>query len=264
MNRLEDLREWLLDRIDGSEETRGDDSLISHFINQIDAVPSEMGTIPDEERKKVMDAHLAATVEPKGCPTPGSCSAVEELADLKQRLLPQFQGRAQRAEHERDALLEQLIIHRTTIANLHGEINKMQNAAPSATGEPVAWMYDESGERMFGHPDGYRPTNAVPLYAAPVEVGTTEEIDELGKYDNEPCGESITLRRQWWSGGTWLEKGDRVVVLRPRMKGEPVDHGYDRTASLNEGQYVCTCPAGNVLHEKTCATRRPDARGPRG
>jgi len=119
MNRLEDLREWLLDRIDGSEETRGDDSLISHFIRQIDALPSEMGTIPTVEREKVMEAHRLAekaTVEPRGCPTPGSCSAVEELADLKQRLLPQFQGRAQRAEHERDALLEQLIAARSATA----------------------------------------------------------------------------------------------------------------------------------------------------
>lgn len=128
MAKLEDLREWLTAKIDGGEEMRGEDSLISHFINQIDALPSEIA-------------------EPRGCPTPGACSAVAELADLKQRLLPQFAGRAERAEHERDALLEQLI------------------AARSATGEPVAWMYEENGERMFGHPDGYRPTNAVPLYA---------------------------------------------------------------------------------------------------
>ncbi len=124
---LYDLREWLLNRIDGSEETRGDDSLISHFIRQIDALPSEIA-------------------EPRGCPTPGSCSAVAEIADLKQRLLPQFQGRAQRAEHERDAMLEQLIVHRTANANLHDEINKMRNAlAPSATGAPdrpdwALWM----------------------------------------------------------------------------------------------------------------------------
>ena len=37
--------------------------------------------------------------------------------------------------------------------------------APSATAAPVAWMYEEAGEKMFGHPDGYRPKNAVPLYA---------------------------------------------------------------------------------------------------
>jgi hypothetical protein len=43
------------------------------------------------------------------------------------------------------------------------------DAAPSATGAPVAWMYEEDGERMFGHPDGYRPKDAVPLYAAPVD-----------------------------------------------------------------------------------------------
>jgi len=67
-----------------------------------------------------------AEVEPRGCPTPGSCSAVAELADLKQRLLPQYLGRAQRAEHERDGMLEQLIVHRTTIANLHDVIDGMR------------------------------------------------------------------------------------------------------------------------------------------
>ena len=123
MAKLEDLREWLTDRIDGSEETRGEDSLISHFINQIDALPSsEMG---------------AVGLEPRGCPTPGACSAVDELADIKQRLLPQYVGRAERAErdrdaaqvaavaaerdarfakHERDAMLEQLIEARSATA----------------------------------------------------------------------------------------------------------------------------------------------------
>ena len=144
-----------------------------------------------EENRELIAKHRA-TVEPKGCPTPGSCSAVAEIADLKQRLLPQANGRAERAEKarqmavvERDEMLEQLIVRRTAIANLHEEINGMRGAAP-------------------------------------VEVAqTSEEIDVLGKYDNEPCGEGITLRRQWWSGGTWLEKGDRVVVLRPRMKQQP-------------------------------------------
>ena len=83
MAKLEDLREWLMSRIDGSEETRGEDGLVSDFIRQIDA----------------QDA---------------------ELADLKQRLLPQFAGRAQRAEHERDALLEQLIEARSATAVDHG------------------------------------------------------------------------------------------------------------------------------------------------
>lgn len=191
--RFEDLREWLMSQIDGSEETRGDDGLISDFIRQIDALPLEMGTIPDAERKKVMDAQLASmpsvnpaeeyahrnplggvarvfesmalriragepyadvledygyqqihglggvqsgattTVEPKGCPTPGSCSAVAELADLKQRLLPQFAGRAQRAEHERDAMLEQLIEARSAIQQSYG----------------CLWRYTGSSNPMF-------------------------------------------------------------------------------------------------------------------
>ena len=101
---LEDIRCWLLEQIDGGEEVKGHDSMLSTYINTIDnalaALSSEMG----------------ATVEPRGCPTPGSCSAVAEIADLKQRLLPQFQGRAQRAEHERDEMLEQLIAARSATA----------------------------------------------------------------------------------------------------------------------------------------------------
>ena len=34
--------------------------------------------------------------------------------------------------------------------------------------EPVAWMYfDSDGDAIFGHPNGYRPDDAVPVYTAP-------------------------------------------------------------------------------------------------
>lgn len=184
MAKLEDLREWLTDRIDGGEEMRGEDGLISHFINQIDALPSEIaeprgcptpgacscpGTIPDTERKKIMTAHMLAEsiVERGAVDTPVTDAVVKmmeagwlslgssapgavkplvetmermerELIDLKQRLLPQFQGRAQRAErdrdaaqvaavaaerdarfakHERDAMLEQLMVAEKRVAD---------------------------------------------------------------------------------------------------------------------------------------------------
>jgi len=110
---LEDIRCWLLDRIDGSEETKGDDGLISDFIRKLDALSSEMGAIG---------------LEPRGCPTPGSCSAVAELADLKQRLLPQFQGRAQRAEHERDAMLEKLIAAQKVISEMTAGVSEWAQA----------------------------------------------------------------------------------------------------------------------------------------
>lgn len=45
MNQLEDLREWLTAKIDGSEETRGEDGLISHFINQIDALEDRVRSL---------------------------------------------------------------------------------------------------------------------------------------------------------------------------------------------------------------------------
>ena len=45
MAKLEDLREWLTAKIDGGEETRGEDSLISHFINQIDAMDDQVRSL---------------------------------------------------------------------------------------------------------------------------------------------------------------------------------------------------------------------------
>ena len=124
--KLEDLREWLLDRIDGGEEMRGEDGLISDFIRQIDALPSEMGTIPSDPAAATPITDAIVRVMQAGWLSLGSSApgairplveALEvferENADLKQRLLPQFAGRAQRAEHERDALLEQLIAARS-------------------------------------------------------------------------------------------------------------------------------------------------------
>ena len=132
MAKLEDLREWLLDRIDGGEETRGEDGLISDFIRQIDALPSEMGTIPsDPAATPVTDAvvkMMEAGWLSLGSSAPGAVRPLvetmeqmeRELADLKQRLLPQFQGRAERAEkarqmaeHERDSVVEELIALRS-------------------------------------------------------------------------------------------------------------------------------------------------------
>ena len=91
MNQLYELREWLVSKIDGGEEMRGEDSLISHFINQIDA----------------QDA---------------------ELADLKQRLLPQYLGRAERAEHERDEMLKEMIEARNVISGMEAGVSEWAQA----------------------------------------------------------------------------------------------------------------------------------------
>jgi hypothetical protein len=161
-----------------------------------------MGTTPFEIRKKPMTAHMLAQliVERATVDTPrmdAETQVIEtvglnkmtvvdadfarqlerELIDLKQRLLPQYLGRAQRAEHERDALLEQLI------------------AARSATAAPVAWMYEEADYKETDvrgrgwHPvmGKYEPQdrgmvrNVVALYAAapPVEVGAPDWAQQL-------------------------------------------------------------------------------------
>lgn len=168
---MNDLREWLLSKLSDSVEIGGDDELILGFIRQIDA----------------QDA---------------------ELADLKQRLLPQFLGRAQRAEHERDALLEQLI------------------AARSATGEPLAWLIEYAAcpddKSRIAHTHNaigdYRQIDpkatSTPLYAAP-------QVEERA-----------TDRPDWAQQLPGAEIFDRAAR---------VECGYDRTASYNAGYYVCLC-----------------------
>ena len=131
MAKLEDLREWLLDRIDGGEEMRGEDGLVSNFIRQIDA----------------QDA---------------------ELADLKQRLLPQFQGRTQKAEHERDALLEQLIAARSATGETaigHARYEYLRTLNP----RKFAALYNEAlmGVHQFDDlVDRYRDAGGETMIAA--------------------------------------------------------------------------------------------------
>ena len=70
-----------------------------------------------------------------GSSAPGAVRPVIEMlevferenADLKQRLLPQFQGRAQRADHERDAMLEELIELRRQLAAAHSAKNAAES-----------------------------------------------------------------------------------------------------------------------------------------
>jgi hypothetical protein len=172
--RFEDLREWLMSQIDGSEETRGDDGLISDFIRQIDALPSEIaeprgcptpgacscpGAIPDAERKEVMTARALAesiveraTVETPitqalvsmleagwlslGSSAPGAVKPLvealeafeRELIDIKGRLLPQYKGRAERAENEKDAMLEKLIAAQKVISGMTAGVSEWADA----------------------------------------------------------------------------------------------------------------------------------------
>ena len=165
---LYELREWLLDRIDGGEDMRGEDGLVSDFMRQIDA----------------QDA---------------------ELADLKQRLRPQFQGRAQRAEYERDAMLEQLIEARSAMQQSYG----------------CLWRYTGSSNPMF-------------LQARKMLLARlTKEQQASGiRYANELFGH--TTEHEILHSGCSHDAAPSETA---------VDHGYDRTASLNAGHYVCTCGA---------------------
>lgn len=124
-HRLEDLREWLMAKIDGGEETRGEDGLISDFIRQIDALDDQVRSLTRPKtitewvaanryveptptpQSKTQQKRFAAQSEPRGCPTPGACSAVAEKTRLRQM-----------AEHERDAMLEELIAARKVISEM--------------------------------------------------------------------------------------------------------------------------------------------------
>ena len=187
MNQLEDLREWLTAKIDGGEEMRGEDGLVSDFICQIDA-------------------------------------ATAELADLKQRLLPQYIGRAERAEKERqmavverDAMLEQLIEARSAMQQSYG----------------CLWRYTGLSNPMF-------------LQARKMLLARlTKEQQAIGiRYANDIFGPTTEHE---------ILHSDCSHDAAPSATAATVDHGYDRTASLAEGHYVCTCGG---------ACSRPDASQP--
>ena len=186
MNQLEDLREWLTAKIDGGEEMRGEDGLVSDFICQIDA-------------------------------------ATAELADLKQRLLPQYIGRAERAEKERqmavverDAMLEQLI------------------EARSATEETAI------GHARYEYLRTLNPREFAALYNEALH-GTADNFDDL-----------VDRRRMKGEPDRpdWAQQLPGAEIFDRAARG---DHGYDRTASLSAGRYVCTCGG---------ACSRPDASQP--
>lgn len=114
-----------------------------------------------EETRELIAKHRA-TVEPRGCPTPGACSCpipdvdagtqlvrlTVELADLKQRLLPQYKGRAERAEHERDGMLEELIAARKTINQIKLEWEPAPSSATAATDRPD-WARQLPGAELY-------------------------------------------------------------------------------------------------------------------
>ena len=98
-----------------------------------DALPSEMGTIPATPITDAIVRVMQAGWLSLGSSAPGAVRPLvetmeqmeRELADLKQRLLPQYLGRAERAEkarqmaeHERDSVVEELIALRS---NMKGE-----------------------------------------------------------------------------------------------------------------------------------------------
>ena len=69
-----------------------------------------------------------------------------------------------------------------------------------------------------------------------VEIGGDDELilGFVRKLDAAPSATAATDRPDWAQQLPGAEIFDRAAQS---------DHGYDRTASLNEGRYVCTCGA---------------------
>ena len=106
-------------------------------------------------------------------------------------------------------------------------------------------------------------------FACNLERENAELLEKLRAATSMPCAPSATAAPPVEVGAiAWQDKALAhlavVRVLMPpqdvllvqdfindsRMKGEPVDHGYDRTASLSAGRYVCTC-GGACSHYTT-------------
>lgn len=260
MDKLEDLREWLLSKIDGSEETRGEDSLISGFIAQIDALPSETGPIPasrtqakrfaaqagtpltdaavvqmerlDGDIDEVVAATFARTLE-------------RELIDLKQRLLPQYLGRAARCEKER----QMAVVERDEMLEKLRAATSMP-CAPSATGATVLVPSEPTEEMLksacnwrdrleVGDPadvsmnDQYRAFYKAMLAAAPVEnKGTALPVEETAPdrpdWARQLPGAEIFDRAARYEYIRTLNLRQFAALYDAALRGERFDDVVDR------------------------------------
>jgi len=258
---LEDIRCWLLEQIDGGEEVKGHDSMLSTYINTIDAA---LAALPSE---------TVATVEPRGCPTPGSCSAVAEIADLKQRLLPQANGRAERAEKtrqmavaERDEMLEKLIAARSAMQQAYGCLwrytgssNPMFLQARKVLLARLTKEQQASGIRyaneLFGHTTEHEILHSDCSHDAPPSATAATDLNEFVRlartFSDEHFQNSLVAELRRVYHALALQDAPPVEVAEPdrpdwarQLPGAELydrAHGYDRTASLNAGKYVCVC-----------------------
>lgn len=76
---------------------------------------------------------------------------------------------------EEIAHLKDLLGKANALARIRAE--RIKELEAQAGAEPVAWMYfDSDGDAIFGHPHGYRPEDAVPVYThPPARVPLTDE-----------------------------------------------------------------------------------------
>ena len=190
MNQLYELREWLVSKIDGAIESYGEDSLISGFIAQIDALDDQVRSLT---RPKTIAEWQAAKA-----PTPASKTQSKRFA-------------AQAGMPLTDAAVVQM-------ERLDGDID-----------EVVAATFARQLERE----------NAELRTAKQMaEHERDSVVEELIALKSAPSATVAPDRPDWARQLPGAEIYDRAA------RG---DHGYDRTASLSAGRYVCLC-GGTCSH----------------
>jgi len=244
---------------------KGHDSMLSTYINTIDAA---LAALPSE---------TVATVEPRGCPTPGSCSAVAEIADLKQRLLPQANGRAERAEKtrqmavaERDEMLEKLIAARSAMQQAYGCLwrytgssNPMFLQARKVLLARLTKEQQASGIRyaneLFGPTTEHEILHSDCSHDAARSATAATDLDEFVRvartFSDEHFQTSLVAELRRVYRALALQDAPPVEVAEPdrpdwarQLPGAEIfdraargGHAYDRSASLAAGRYVCVC-----------------------
>jgi hypothetical protein len=102
------------------------------------------------------------------CSLPEALALAEYLDDKPDSdgYCRQAAAELRRLYEENVSLTEALKMAHLEYAGCMEDLKEAEKAL--APGEPVAWMYfDSDGDAIFGHPNGYRPSDAVPVYAAP-------------------------------------------------------------------------------------------------
>ena len=114
------------------------------------------------------------------------------------RLMEQPAQQTCNCRWEGNVQVQQCALHEAHVDAIHEWAERAKTAEAKlkeqpAQQEPVAWMYfDSDGDAIFGHPNGYRPDNAVPVYTHPQVIDKSAAIRIATALGWEPKREPLT------------------------------------------------------------------------